>query len=136
MKLKLFENYEETEFEDKIKDNVDVSLYREPMEYRGSYVKGGKVKWVMDLYTRKSGYETGIPKLTYLYLVLEIEDEDTEEIKEIEIEVKKEQLKWEQFEAEVETFPLYLREIEIEMNHTTDPEFWKYKLIIGGGEEE
>lgn len=136
MKLKLFENYEDTEFEATISRNdVSVDLYDEPLEYKGASIIGGKVKWVLDLYTRRSGYETGLPKLTYLYLMLEVEDEDGEETKEIEIEITKGELQWDQFSSEIYSFPLYLREIEIEMNHTKDPEFWKYKLIIGQEED-
>lgn len=136
MKLKLFENFENIEFEETIKRNsLDVDIYDAPLEYKGASVMGGKVKWILDLYTRRSGYETGLPKLTYLYLMLEVEDEENEDTKEIQIEVTKDEFDWEQFSSEVKQFPLYLREIEIEMNHTKDPEFWKYKLIIGSEED-
>lgn len=136
MRLKLFENYKDGEFEDIIgKDAVEVDIYKDPLEYRGAYVRGGKVGWSLDVYPTSSGYKAGSPKLNYLYLILEVEDEDSEDSKEIEIEISGEELQEDQFSSEIRSFPLYLRGIEIVMGHTKDPEFWKYKLIIGREED-
>jgi hypothetical protein len=40
----------------------------------------------------------------------------------------------EQFETEINSFPLNLEAIEIKMNHTMDPRFWKFKLYLGKSE--
>lgn len=135
MRLKLFENHQDKEFEATIsRKDVDVDIYDAPIEYRGASVTGGAVKWVLDIQAKRSGYELDSPKLTYLYFIMEVENEDEEIMEEIDIEIPRDGFEWNQFTSEFHKFPLYLRSIEINMNHTLDTEFWKYKLIIGDDE--
>ena len=85
----------------------------------------------MDLVSNKSGYESGEPKLTYLYFVADYEDEETDEIITKEYEIQANGFNYEKMKSELEGFPLYLRDIEIDMNHTHDPEFWEIELRVG-----
>jgi len=135
MKIRLFESFQDSpEFQQEIgnKENrAYISIYHEPADVRGLGSAVGKCKWTMDLVSNKSGYESGEPKLTYLYFVADYEDEETDEIITKEYEIQANDFNYEKMKSELEGFPLYLRDIEIDMNHTHDPEFWEIELRIG-----
>ena len=135
MKIQLFESFQDhPEFQNVIggKENeVYLSIYREPADVRGLGSAVGKCKWTMELTPSKYGYESGEPRLTYLYFVADFEDEETDEIVTREYEIKENDFNYERMKSELEGFPLYLRDIEIDMNHTHDPEFWKIELRVG-----
>lgn len=85
----------------------------------------------MELVPNKYGYESGEPRLTYLYFVADFEDEENDDVVDKEYELKENDFNYENMKWEIEGFPLYLRDIEIDMNHTHDPEFWEIELKIG-----
>lgn len=85
----------------------------------------------MELTPSKYGYESGEPRLTYLYFVADFEDEENDEILTKEYELKENDFNYEKMKSDIEGFPLYLKGIDIDMNHTHDPEFWEIELQIG-----
>ena len=62
----------------------------------------------------------------------EDEDEESEDYVEKEWEIPEGVFSHEQFTTEVNQFPIYLEAIDIKMNHTMDPKFWKITLYLGG----
>ena len=135
MKIRLFESFQDSpEFQQNIgnKENeAYISIYREPADVRGLGSAVGKCKWTMELVPSKYGYESGEPRLTYLYFVADFEDEDNDDVLTKESEINENDFNYDKMKWEIEGFPLYLTEIEIDMNHTHDPEFWEIELRIG-----
>lgn len=134
MKIQLFESFQDNpEFEQTIggrEIDAQISIYREPGDVRGLGSASGKCRWTMELTKSKYGYESGEPRLTYLYFIADYEDTEGESADK-EYEVFEKDFNIETMKSEIEGFPLYLKEIEIDMNHTHDPEFWKIELKIG-----
>jgi hypothetical protein len=137
--IKLYENFgqERIAFSDKIGGSgTQVDLYDEPMEMQYASVRSGVVNWDLELATRKWGMELGATPatITSMRLDYEIEDEETGDILEKEIEIGEGTFSHAQFTTEINEFPLNLEAIEIKMNHTMDPRFWKFKLYLGKSE--
>lgn len=118
------------------KKGVSVSLYRQPTPYKGASVIGGSIKWDMDLYYKKWGIDLGGVSLIEITLELEMDDEENDDYiyKTLVIETKDLQNTL-NLETKIGGFPLGINEIEIDMNHTDSPEFWKYEISIGGEED-
>lgn len=134
--IKLYENFgqERISFSDKIGDSgTQVDLYEEPMGMKYASVRSGVVNWDMELVTRKWGMELGATPatITSMRLEYEVDDEETGAPIEKEIEIPEGVFSHEQFTTEINSFPLNLEAIEIRMNHTMAPRFWKIKLILG-----
>lgn len=134
--IKLYENFgqERISFSDKIGDSgTQVDLYEEPMGMKYASVRSGVVNWDMELVTRKWGMELGATPatITSMRLEYEVDDEETGAPIEKEIEIAEGVFSHEQFTTEINSFPLNLEAIEIRMNHTMAPRFWKIKLILG-----
>lgn len=134
--IKLYENFgqERITFSDKIGDSgTQVDLYEEPMGMKYALVRSGVVNWDMELVTRKWGMELGATPatITSMRLEYEMDDEETGAPIEKEIEIAEGVFSHEQFTTEINSFPLNLEAIEIRMNHTMAPRFWKIKLILG-----
>lgn len=134
--IKLYENFGQGRitFSDKIGDSgTQVDLYEEPMGMKYASVRSGVVNWDLELVTRKWGMELGAPPatITSLRLDYDVEDEETGDYIEKELEIPEGTFSHEQFTTEINTFPLNLEAIEIRMNHTMAPRFWKIKLILG-----
>lgn len=134
--IKLYENFgqERISFSDKIGDSgTQVDLYEEPMGMKYASVRSGVVNWDMELVTRKWGMELGATPatITSMRLEYEVDDEETGAPIEKEIENAEGVFSHEQFTTEINSFPLNLEAIEIRMNHTMAPRFWKIKLILG-----
>jgi hypothetical protein len=137
MKLRLFENFQENpnEFSDKIgRSNVNVDLYDEPAEIKYGMVQEGKVTWYMYLETRSWGVEFDGAGIKEMYFDIEVDDDENEDTKIISIEVPEDSISSEKTTYELGKFPLSLESIEIHMNHTMDPEFWKVTLYIGNND--
>lgn len=134
--IKLYENFgqERIAFSDKIGGTgTQVDLYDEPMDMGYATVRGGVVNWDLSLATRKWGMELGDTpaSITSIRLDYEVDDEETGDFIEKELEIAEGVFSHEQFTTEVNSFPLNLESIEINMRHTTDPKFWKIKLYLG-----
>ena len=134
--IKLYENFgqERITFSDKIGGTgTQVDLYDEPMGMKYASVRAGVVNWDLELATRKWGMALGETPatITSMRLDYEVDDEETGEPIEKEWEIAEGTFSNEQFTTECNSFPLNLEAIEIKMNHTTDPRFWKIKLILG-----
>ena len=137
--IKIFEEFSPRgAFEQSLdpKKGVSISLYRTPTPLRSASVIGGSLKWNIDLVYRKWGIDIGEPVLEELELILELEDEEKEEYYTRTITVPKEALMDpERIKTQIKGFPLGIDDIEIDMNHTESPEFWKYEITIGKDEE-
>jgi len=137
MKLKMFENFQENpnEFSDKIgRSNVNIDLYDEPSEIKSGMVQEGRVTWYMDLTPKSWGVEFDGAGIKEMYFDIEVDDEENEDTKTITIEVPAGAISSEKTKHELGGFPLSLESIEIQMNHTMDPEFWKVTLYIGNND--
>jgi len=130
MKLTLFENFSNLTFQAILgRDHTKVFTYKEPTELRHASILSGKATWTMEMEPTKWGWDLGTPSLISISLDLEIEDPETGEVSETSLEITK-------FDAdlvsyEIKGFPLHLTEIEIDMRHTKQTEYWKYSLTIG-----
>jgi hypothetical protein len=134
MKLKMFENFQENpnEFSDKIgRGEVEVSLYEEPGEIKYSSVQQGRVTWTLDLTYKSWGIEFYGAKIKEMYFDVEVEDEETGDYVTTSIEVPEGAISTEKTTYELGGFPLSLQAIDINMNYTMDPEFWKVTIYIG-----
>lgn len=134
MKLKLFENFQENpnEFTDKIgRNNVDVNLYEEPKEIKYCSVQEGRVTWILDITYKSWGIEFDGAKIKEMYFDVEIEDEETGDYVTTSIEVPADSISSENTTYELGGFPLSLQGIDINMNYSMDPEFWKVTIYIG-----
>jgi len=134
--IKLYENFgqDRLAFSNKIgRENTHVDLYDEPMGMKYASVKEGVVNWDLELRHREWGMELGgtPATITSIRFDYEVDDEETGDAIEKEIEIGEDVFSNEQFETEIEGFPLYLEAIEISMRHTMDPKFWKIKLYLG-----
>ena len=134
--IKLYENFgqERIAFADKIGGSgTQVDLYEEPMDMKFASVRSGVVNWDMELAPRKWGLDLGATPaaITSMRLEYEVDDEETGDAIEKEIEIPEGTFSHEQFETEINSFPLNLEAIEINMRHTSDPRFWKFKLYLG-----
>jgi len=137
MKLKMFENFQENpnEFNDKIgRSNVNVDLYDEPAEIKYGMVQEGRVTWTMYLTPKSWGVEFDGAGIKEMYFDIEVDEEETEDTKIITIEVPEDSISSEKTTYELGKFPLSLESIQINMNHTMDPEFWKVTLYIGNND--
>ena len=137
--IKLYENFGQGRiaFSDKIGGTgTQVDLYEEPIGMKYASVRAGVVNWDLELVTRKWGMELGETpaSITSIRLNYEVDDEETGDSIEKEWEIPEGVFSYEQFETEVNTFPLNLEAIEIKMNHTMSPKFWKIKLYLGKNE--
>ena len=133
----MFENFQENpnEFSDKIgRSNVNVDLYDEPSEIKYGMVQEGKVTWYMYLSPRSWGVEFDGAGIKEMYFDIEVDDDENEETKIISIEVPEDSISSEKTTYELGKFPLSLESVEIHMNHTMDPEFWKVTLYIGNND--
>jgi len=134
MKLRLFENFQENpnEFTDKIgRSNVNIDLYDEPSEIKYCSVQEGRVTWTLDLTYKSWGIEFDGAKIKEMYFDVEVDDEEKEDTKTITIEVPAGAITSDNTLYELGEFPLSLQSVEIYMNHTMDPEFWKVTMYIG-----
>jgi hypothetical protein len=134
MKLRLFENFQENpnEFTDKIgRNQVEVNLYDEPSEIKYCSVQEGRVTWTLDLTYKSWGIELDGAKIKEMYFDVETEDEETGDYVTTSIEVPEGSTSFDVIQYEIGEFPLSLQSIEIYMNHTMDPEFWKVTMYIG-----
>lgn len=134
--IKLYENFgqDRIAFSNKIgRDDTHVELYDEPMDMKYAAVRGGEVNWDLELVERKWGVELGgtPATITSMRWEYEVDDEETGDPIEKEWEIEEGTFSNDQFETEVNSFPLYLEAVEIRMNHTKDPRFWKIKLYLG-----
>jgi hypothetical protein len=137
MKLKMFENFQENpnEFSDKIgSSNVNIDLYDEPSEIKYGMVREGRVTWTMDLSPRSWGVEFDGAGIKEMYFDIEVDDEENDDTKTIRIEVPAGSISSEKTTYELGNFPLSLESVEIHMNHTMDPEFWKVTMYIGSND--
>ena len=137
--IKIFEEFSPRgAFEQSLdpKKGVDASIYRAPTPLKGASVIGGSIKWDMDLTYRKWGIDIGEISLVEIVLELEMEDEDGEDLITKTIVVDSSSLMDpERIKTKIQGFPLGIEEVEIDMNHTDSPEFWKYEIYIGQREE-
>ncbi len=134
MKLRLFENFQENpnEFTDKIgRNQVEVNLYDEPSEIKYCSVQEGRVTWTLDLTYKSWGIELDGAKIKEMYFDVETEDEETGDYVTTSIEVPEGSISFDVIQYEIGEFPLSLQSVEIHMNHTMDPEFWKVTMYIG-----
>jgi len=137
MKLRMFENFQENpnEFSDKIgRTNVNIDLYDEPSEIKYGMIQEGRVTWTMDLTYKSWGVDFDGARIKEMYFDIEVEDEELDETKTITIEVPANSISSEKTTYELGNFPLSLESIEIQMNHTMDPEFWKVTMYIGSND--
>ena len=137
--IKLYENFGQERIAFSVKiggTGTQVDLYDEPMEMKYASVRSGVVNWDLELLTRKWGMELGETPaaITSMRLDYEIEDEETGDLVEKELECGEDSLSHAQFTTEINSFPLNLESIEINMRHTMDPRFWKFKLYLGKSE--
>jgi hypothetical protein len=134
--IKLYENFgqERIAFSSKIgREDTHVDLYDEPMDMKYASVRSGVISWDMELSPRKWGLDLGSTpaSITSMRLEYEVDDEETGDTIEKEIEIPEGVLSHDQFTTEINSFPLNLDAVEIRMNHTTDPRFWKFILYLG-----
>jgi hypothetical protein len=137
--IKLYENFgqDRIAFSNKIgRENTHLDLYDEPMDMKFATVRDGVVNWDLELRQREWGLELGgtPATITSIRFDYEVDDEETGDAIEKEWEIGEGTFSNEQFETEINSFPLYLEAIEIKMNHTKDPKFWKIKLYLGKNE--
>ena len=135
--IKLYENFgqDRIAFSSKIgREDTHLTLYDEPMGMRNVLINGGVVNWDLEISQRKWGIELGgtPATITSMRFVYEVEDEESEDYVEKEWEIPEGVFSHEQFTTEVNQFPIYLEAIDIKMNHTMDPKFWKITLYLGG----
>ena len=134
MKLRMFENFQENpnEFSDKIgRNQVEVNLYEEPTEIKYCSVQEGRVTWTLDLSYKSWGIEFEGAKIKEMYFDVETEDEETGDYITTSIEVPEGTISTEKTTYELGGFPLSLQAVDINMNYTMDPEFWKVTIYIG-----
>lgn len=134
--IKLYENFGQGRiaFSDKIGGTgTQVDLYDEPMGMKYATVRAGVVNWDLELATRKWGMDLGATpaSITSMRLEYEVDDEETGDPIEKEWEIAEGTFSHEQFTTEINSFPLNLEAIEINMRHTMDSRFWKIKLYLG-----
>ena len=134
--IKLYENFGQGRiaFSDKIGGTgTQVDLYDEPMGMKYASVRAGVVNWDLELATRKWGMDLGATptSITSMRLEYEVDDEETGDPIEKEIEIAEGTFSHEQFTTEINSFPLNLEAIEINMRHTMDSRFWKITLYLG-----
>ena len=136
--IKLYENFgqDRLAFSSKIsRHDTDVTLYDEPMGMRNALINEGVVNWDLDLSKEEWGISLGDTPatITSMRFNYEVVDEDNEDGDYVEKEWENPEgvFSNEQFTTEIEAFPLHLESIEIKMNHTMDPKFWKIILYLG-----
>ena len=134
MNIKLFEQFNEEKymFESNIKkDKVEIYLYRAPKDSESMAVIDGKIRWELPLEFSKNGIEMSQEAfITSLDLLVETEDENRGVVKE-EIKIPEGTFKLKQFETVIRNFPLYMDEININMNYSKNPKDWQIEMIIG-----
>lgn len=137
--IKLYENFgqDRLDFSSKIsREDTQLTLYDEPMGMRNALINDGVVNWDLSLSQKGWGISLGdTPStITSMRFGYEVEDEDNEDgdYIEKEWEIPEGVFSYEQFTTEINQFPLYLEAIDIKMNHTMDPKFWKITLYLGG----
>jgi hypothetical protein len=138
MEIKLFEDFMHSgnEFSADInKDKIMFDLINEPMNLKGADVKGGLIKWDLNILRRNWGYELGGAKIISMDLIIEMEDEEGEGYTESEINVPEDTMSSEQFSTEINNFPLALTWVTIDMRHSKDPIDWKVTLTIGSDQD-
>jgi len=136
--IKLYENFgqDRLAFSSKIsREDTHLTLYDEPMGMRNVLINDGVVNWDLDLSKEEWGISLGdtpatITSMRFNYEV-EVEDNEDGDYVEKEWEIPEGVFSNEQFTTEIEAFPLHLESIEIKMNHTMDPKFWKIILYLG-----
>ena len=136
--IKLYENFgqDRLAFTSKIsRHDTDVTLYDEPMGMRNALINEGVVNWDLDLSKEEWGISLGdtpatITSMRFNYEVVDEDNEDGDYV-EKEWEIPEGVFSHEQFTTEINKFPLYLEAIDIKMNHTMDPKFWKIILYLG-----
>ena len=136
--IKLYENFgqDRLAFSSKIsREDTHLTLYDEPMGMRNALINEGVVNWDLDLSKEEWGISLGdtpatITSMRFNYEV-EVEDNEDGDYVEKEWEIPEGVFSNEQFTTEIEAFPLHLESIEIKMNHTMDPKFWKIILYLG-----
>jgi len=134
--IKLYENFgqDRLAFSSKIsRHDTDVTLYDEPMGMRNALINEGVVNWDLDLSKEEWGISLGDTPatITSMRFNYEVEDNEDGDYVEKEWEIPEGVFSNEQFTTEIEAFPLHLESIEIKMNHTMDPKFWKIILYLG-----
>jgi len=134
--IKLYENFgqDRLAFTSKIsRHDTDVTLYDEPMGMRNVLINDGVVNWDLDLSKEEWGISLGDTPatITSMRFNYEVEDNEDGDYVEKEWEIPEGVFSNEQFTTEIEGFPLHLESIEIKMNHTMDPKFWKIILYLG-----
>ena len=140
MHIKLFENFQEfPEFTQKIAKNttdVNITFYKEPYTLGNLYFVEGSFSWKCKLETKTWGISLESIILTKLEFTVELEDEEKEEFYYKTITVPEEHLRDPlRYKVDVESFPLQITNIEVNMRHSEDPEDWKYELTVGGPEK-
>lgn len=138
-KIKLFETFSDQilEFKDKIvRGGTWIWIYNPPAEIRNNSVEGGTVEWAMQLDITSFGLDepkVWIKKLDFeLELEKETEDDDWETEK-ISLTADGTLNKT---RCTFEGFPIFLRDINIDMHHSIDPEDWTYELEMGDRPED
>ena len=141
--IKLYENFDisDDSYTEVIDNNVyqRVSIYNSPKETSqwgdaidsDSEIELNKVivKFNLDIEYKRSGIEDITFKLISIALDGAIIDYEGNEIENLDI--VDDDITYEKYETQMGTFPLYLGDIEINMNNTFDKSKWKYEIAIG-----
>ena len=137
MRFQLFEQYNDKIFTANIaKDKIPVYIYQAPTPYRHSDVELGTIYWELPINITDRGIEIAETAIiSHMDFVLEIENEEGPDSFSKRIQVNKGTFKPQQFKTTFNYFPLTLKEVEINMRHSTEPEDWKIELTIGTKEK-
>jgi hypothetical protein len=141
--IKIYENFDinDDSYTEVIDNNVyqRVSLYNSPKETSqwgdaidsDSEIELNKVivKFNLDIEYKRSGIEDITFRLISIALDGAIIDYEGNEIESFDI--VDDDITYEKYETQMGTFPLYLGDIEINMNKTFDTSKWKYEIAIG-----
>tara|TARA_B100000963_G_scaffold176268_1_gene153319 strand:- start:24998 stop:25447 length:450 start_codon:yes stop_codon:yes gene_type:complete len=141
--IKLYENFDlnDDSYTEIIDKNVyqRVSVYNSPEETSqwGDSIDSDSeielnrvvVKFNLDINYKRSGIEDITFRLISIALDGSIIDYDGNEIENFDI--VDDDISYEKYETQMGTFPLYLGDIEINMNKTFDTSKWKYEIAIG-----
>ena len=138
-KIKLFETFSDQilEFKDKIvRGGTWIWIYNPPAEIRNNSVEGGTVEWAMQLDITSFGLDEPKVWIKKLDFELEIEKETEDDDWETEKISLTADGTLNKTRCAFEGFPIFLRNIDIYMNHSIDPEDWTYELEMGDRPED
>jgi hypothetical protein len=109
----------------------NLSIYNEPEEFKD--ISGGEGTFYFEIrpILKKSGIESLSVEKTSLSFELEIlNEDDSYTLKSIDWKIPPYEI-----EVEIGSFPIYVKEIEIDMKKTSDMNKWIMNLKLGGWNE-